>query len=145
MIKGIKIFPLKQISLEKGDVWHGLKKSDEGYKGFGEVYFSNVVPKQIKGWKKHLETTLNLVVLKGEIEFVFFDDRIDSETKGKFFSITASSTDKEKYIRICVFPGIWMAFRCISDDEALLMDVIDQPHSDKESLRKDLDEINYIW
>ena len=39
-MKGISVFPLKQIPLEKGDVWHGLKNSDEGFKGFGEVYFT---------------------------------------------------------------------------------------------------------
>jgi dTDP-4-dehydrorhamnose 3,5-epimerase len=144
MIQGIKIFPLKQISLEKGDVWHGLKNSDEGFEGFGEVYFSNVNPGQIKGWKKHLETTLNLIVLKGEIEFVFYDDRIDSETNGTFFSVIASEV-KEKYARVSVSPGIWMAFRCLSKEQALLMDVIDQPHSDNESLRKELEEINYNW
>jgi dTDP-4-dehydrorhamnose 3,5-epimerase len=144
MIQGVKTFPLKQISLDKGDVWHGLKNTDDGYKGFGEVYFSNVVPGQIKGWKKHTETTLNLVVLKGEIEFVFFDDRKESETYGTFYSVTASE-NKEKYNRICVSPGIWMAFRCISKEQALLMDVIDQPHSDNESERKNLEEINYNW
>ena len=73
-MKGISVFPLKQIPLEKGDVWHGLKNSDEGFKGFGEVYFSNVNPGQIKGWKMHTKTTLNLIVIKGQIEFVFFDE-----------------------------------------------------------------------
>lgn len=144
MIHGINIFPLKQIPLDKGDVWHGLKNTDDEYKGFGEVYFSNINPDQIKGWKKHTETTLNLIVLRGEIEFVFYDDRKDSKTYGRFYNVKASESN-EKYCRISVSPGIWMAFRCISKEHALLMDVIDQPHSDKESERKNLEEISYNW
>ncbi len=144
MIQGVKVFPLNQISHEKGDVWHGLKNTDDGYKGFGEVYFSNINPLQIKGWKKHTETTLNIVVLKGEIEFVFFDDREESETYGKFLNLTLSDK-KEKYSRLNICPGIWMAFRCVSQEPSLLMDVIDRPHSDNESVRKNLDEINYNW
>lgn len=144
MIQGINIYSLKQISVEKGDVWHGLKQSDQGFNGFGEVYFSNINPGQIKGWKKHLKTTLNLIVLKGVIEFVFYDDREDSATLGEFFSIVASEF-ADNYIRINVSPGIWMAFRCKSGETALLMDIINQPHSDNESLRKEIDEINYNW
>jgi dTDP-4-dehydrorhamnose 3,5-epimerase len=144
MIEGIKIFPLKQIELDKGDVWHGLKNTDDSYCGFGEVYFSNIKPNQIKGWKKHQLNTLNLIVLKGTIEFVFFDDRIDSKTKGNFQSIIASE-HKENYIRICVPPGLWMAFKGKSEEQALLMDIINQPHSDNESIRKDLDDIKYNW
>lgn len=144
MIEGIKTFPLKQIPVEKGDVWHGLKNTDEGFQGFGEVYFSNIKPKQIKGWKKHTKTTLNLIVLKGEIEFVFFDDRENSKTFGNFLSIIASDSN-DNYKRISVSPGIWMAFRCKSETQSLLLDVIDLPHSDNESLKIELEEINYNW
>ena len=144
MMKGINVVPLKQISLDKGDVWHGLKNSDEGFNGFGEVYFSNVNPGEMKGWKKHTEYTLNLIVLKGEIEFVFFDDRVESDTFNNFYSITASEK-RENYKRITVKPGIWMAFRCKSDERSLLMDIIDSPHNDQEAMKKELHEINYNW
>ncbi len=143
-MKGISVFPLKQIQLEKGDVWHGMKNSDEGFKGFGEVYFSNVNPGQIKGWKLHTKTTLNLIVIKGEIEFVFFDERVKSESYGKFYKLIASEKG-DNYCRITVSPGIWMAFKCKSNDTALLMDIIDQPHSDLEALKKDLNEFTYNW
>ena len=143
-MKGISVFPLKQIQLEKGDVWHGMKNSDEGFKGFGEVYFSNVNPGQIKGWKLHTKTTLNLIVIKGEIEFVFFDERVKSESYGKFYKLIASEKG-DNYCRITLSPGIWMAFKCKSNDTALLMDIIDQPHSDLEALKKDLNEFTYNW
>jgi dTDP-4-dehydrorhamnose 3,5-epimerase len=144
MIDDIQIYPLKQISVPKGDVWHGLKKTDSGYVDFGELYFSNSKPNEIKGWKKHLRMTLNLIVIKGEVEFVFFDDRISSSSYNKFQKIT-SSDKSPNYQRITVPPGIWMAFRCTSKTEAMLIDIIDEIHQDDESLKKNITDIKYNW
>jgi hypothetical protein len=54
--------PLKRISTEGGDVMHALNKSDKGFNGFGEVYFSWVEQGSIKAWKCHQRMTLNLAV-----------------------------------------------------------------------------------
>jgi dTDP-4-dehydrorhamnose 3,5-epimerase len=63
--------PLKRISTEGGDVMHALNKSDKGFNGFGEVYFSWVEQGSIKAWKCHQRMTLNLAVPVGEVRFVF--------------------------------------------------------------------------
>ena len=47
----ILVTPLKRIPTVGGDVMHGLKKSDNGFNGFGEVYFSWVEQGAIKAWK----------------------------------------------------------------------------------------------
>ena len=39
MIEGIKITKLKKFLLDQGSVFHGMKKDDQGFEGFGEVYF----------------------------------------------------------------------------------------------------------
>ena len=67
----ILVTPLKRIPTVGGDVMHGLKKSDNGFNGFGEVYFSWVEQGAIKAWKCHQRMTMNLVVPKGEVSFVF--------------------------------------------------------------------------
>ena len=69
---GVTLTPLKQITHPKGDIFHAMKASDDGFSGFGEAYFSTVNQGEVKGWKKHTEMTLNLVVVIGEIEFVVF-------------------------------------------------------------------------
>lgn len=38
-MEGVKLYPLKQIMVPKGDIFHALKSTDEGYAGFGEAYF----------------------------------------------------------------------------------------------------------
>ena len=51
-IEGVILTPLNKISHPKGDIFHGIKKTDIGYSGFGEAYFSIIknnffVPMQI--------------------------------------------------------------------------------------------------
>ena len=70
MIEGILITPLKKIYNPRGDIFHAMKASSDGYIGFGEAYFSTINHGEVKGWKCHLRATLNLIVIVGEIRFV---------------------------------------------------------------------------
>ena len=81
---GVILTPLKKIYHPKGDIYHAMKKSDEGYNGFGEVYFSTIHKNDIKGWKKHLKMTLNIVVPIGEIKFVVYN--LDTKEFKKFIA-----------------------------------------------------------
>ena len=128
--------PLKQIFNPKGDVFHGMKKSDPGYAGFGEAYFSTVNQGDIKGWKKHTQMTLNLIVVSGAIEFVVYD-----EESGEFFSVTLS---KENYQRLTVKPGAWMAFRGIGENN-MLLNLANLEHDPEEAVNIPLEEIDYAW
>lgn len=49
MIEGVKLYSLKHIVVPKGDVYHALKSTDEGYVGFGEAYFSQIEAGAVKG------------------------------------------------------------------------------------------------
>ena len=62
VIEGVSLHPLKQISVPKGDLWHAFKSTDEGFVGFGEAYFTQVKPHEVKGWKRHNRMVLNIVV-----------------------------------------------------------------------------------
>ena len=76
---GVESHPLKSIPNHKGNVLHGLKKSDIGFKDFGEAYFSCISPGFIKGWKRHKEMTLNLIVPVGLVKFVIFSSKENGE------------------------------------------------------------------
>lgn len=127
---------LKQIHHPKGDVFHAIKKSDDGFFEFGEAYFSTVRQGEVKGWKKHTRMIMNLVVPLGEIEFVIYD-----EVKNKFFEISLS---RKNYKRITVQPGLWVAFRGIGEDN-LLLNVASLEHDPTEAENIALDKINYEW
>ena len=72
MIEGAKLTKLKVIDHPQGNIYHALKKSDQGYKKFGEAYFSTILKNEVKGWKKNQILTLNLIVPVGEVSFVLF-------------------------------------------------------------------------
>lgn len=141
MIEGVTLHPLKQISVPKGDLWHALKSSDEGYAGFGEAYFTQIAHGETKGWKRHNRYVLNLVVMVGEVEFVIYDCREGSKTYGQFQSIRL--TPNGNYQRLTVAPGLWMAFHGIAEGHSMLMDIIPEPHNPEEASKKDLSEIEY--
>lgn len=142
MIDGVSLHPLRQINVPKGDLWHAFKATDEGFAGFGEAYFTQIEPHQVKGWKRHNRCVLNLVVVVGAVKFVIYDDRPDSLTQGHFYEVTLSP--KDNYQRLTVAPGLWMAFAgADSTQTSMLMDLIPEVHDPSEGDRKELTDINY--
>jgi len=142
LIKGVIITPLKRIVNPKGDILHAIKKTDKGYLGFGEAYFSTVNFNDIKGWKRHREMTLNLVVPVGAIKFVIYDDRKDSDTYKRFMSVIISQNN---YCRLTIPKGLWMGFMGVGEELNLLMNLADIEHDPAESDRLDIDIIDYNW
>lgn len=131
---GVILTPLKRIHHPKGDVLHAMKKSDCGFDGFGEVYFSTIHQSEIKGWKKHTHMTLNLVVPVGEIEFVIYNET-------EFLSVKLSS---DNYQRLTIQSGLWVAFRGISASN-MLLNIASLEHDPQEALNQPLDAIPYAW
>ena len=133
---GVVLTPLKQIYNPKGDIYQVIKKSDKGFDGFGEAYFSTVMQGEIKGWKLHTKMTLNLAVPIGEIEFVIHDEILKS-----FFNVRLS---KNNYQRLTVKPGLWMAFIGV-DKHNMLLNLASIEHDPAESICKELGRIKYEW
>ena len=133
---GVTLTPLKHIVLEKGDVLHALKATDDSYSGFGEAYFTQIRYGYIKGWKRHNKMTLNLVVILGKVKFIVYD-----EDNNLFEEIVLSPEDN--YQRLTLAPGLWMAFQGLSDGISTILDIIPNPHDPEEADNKDLSEINY--
>jgi len=135
-VDGVTLTPLKQIHHPKGDIFHAMKKSDDGYSGFGEAYFSTINKNDIKGWKKHTKMILNLVVPFGEIEFVIYDEK-----RGESFNVKLS---QKNYQRLTVKPNLWMAFRGVGEYN-MLLNLASIEHDPNEADTKELGEIVYEW
>ena len=131
----IKATKLKIIDHDKGPILHALKESDSVYKKFGEIYFSEVFYGKTKGWKRHTNMTMNLVVPQGLVKFVFYDANIDYFEE---YKIGISN-----YIRLTVPPGLWFAFKGL-EKKNLVVNISDIEHDPLESEKKNLTEINYI-
>lgn len=141
MIEGITLHDEKHIVVPKGDIYHAIKCTDEGFCGFGEAYFSQIEHGAVKGWKRHNRMTLNIVVVTGAIKFVIYDDREGSATKGQFEEVVLSV--KDNYKRLTVAPGLWMAFQGVGDGVSMLMDVIPETHDPSEADKLELNNFVY--
>ena len=138
-IEGLILTPLKKIHHPKGDIFHGLRKSDAGYSSFGEAYFTTINNGEIKGWNKHKVMTLNLIVPIGEVHFKLYDDR-DSINLFNDFILSSKN-----YVRLTVPPGIWFGFKGLYDPQSLILNIADIVHDDKEVEKKQLDDIECNW
>jgi dTDP-4-dehydrorhamnose 3,5-epimerase len=141
-MQGVLLTPLRRITHPKGDVLHAVKRSAPGYVGFGEAYFSIVLPGEVKGWKRHRRVTLNLVVPVGCIRFVLHDDRAASPSHGAFEELRLGT---EQYARLTVPPGLWLAFGGLHPGMSLLLNVADEEHDPAEADNLELDAFPYRW
>ena len=133
----ILVMPLKRISVPGGDVLHALKRTDDGFKYFGEAYFSMVEPGAIKAWKMHTQMTLNLVVPVGEVRFVFCAD----DGKARREELIGAAN----YSRLTVPPGIWFGIQGLAEPFSLILNVADIPHDPDECLHREIEEMPYSW
>ena len=132
MLKQPMLVPLNKINVRNGDVFHGLKASEESFKGFGELYFTRVDYRKIKGWKRHRQVTLNLVVIEGGVKFVIGSSDLFDAEKPLYFQdfIIGPSLD---YSRLVVPPGYWVAFQGIKKGANIIANIIEEEHDANEA------------
>ena len=98
LIDGIIINKEKIIEHEKGNIFHIIKKSQNSFHGFGEVYLSKINFDCVKAWKKHSKMICNFVVVSGKVKIVIFDGRTNSISKN-FMNEFVLSNQKDNYFR----------------------------------------------
>ena len=106
---------LKKFDDERGSVLHGMKFNDEGSYGIKEVYFSTVKYGFYKGWKKHKEMILNLIVINGEIVFYLANNDFS-----KIINFSISHKDAK---RLTVMPNQWLAFTSATKPSSTLINI----------------------
>jgi len=136
-VEKIKITNLIKIPTEGGDIFHGLKNSEDSYCGFGEAYFSNINFRKIKAWKRHLKMTCNLIVPQGKVKFVFYDEENDKKS--------ILEIGEDNYCRITIFPKIWFGFEGLHNPSSLILNISNIPHSPEEIERKKIDSGKFNW
>jgi len=140
MIEDVIVTRLEIVDTQGGNVMHGMKETSAGFAGFGEAYFSQIDNNAIKAWKRHKKMTLNLMVPVGEIKFVLFDDRDESNVR--FQEVIIS---KNNYCRLTVPPMVWMGFQGLAKEGSMLLNIADIEHDPDEVDRLKIDNLNYDW
>jgi len=137
MIDGSRVRPRRVIPDPRGDVLHMLKRTDEVFTEFGEVYFSKVQPGQQKAWRRHREATSQLAVPIGAVHFVLFDDRDTSATRGERNDVVIGDND---YSLLTIPPMVWYAFENMGTNEALIGSCSSLPHDPNESDKREISD-----
>jgi len=129
-IAGVVRTPLRQIQSQQGTLLHMLRCDDPGFSRFGEVYFSEILPRVLKAWKFHRHQTQNFVVPTGNVRVAVFDSREDSATHGllEHFDLGRPCG----YFRLTIPPMLHYGFQCLGDVPALLANCTDLPHDPAE-------------
>lgn len=140
MIKDVLITPMDIIKVPSGNVMHAMKSSSLGYVGFNEAYFSEIEEGAVKAWKRHKEMTLNIVVPRGIIKFVLYDDREISKKQYQEVIISL-----ENYFRITIPPMVWVGFQGLSNEKSILLNMANIEHDPNEIDRQSIDNIKYDW
>ena len=83
MIDGVKIKNLKVVPDERGRLTEILRRDDEVFSGFGQVYVTTTLPGVVKAWHKHLKQADNIACVAGMIKVALYDGREGSSTRGE--------------------------------------------------------------
>ncbi len=124
-----------------------LKSTDSFFDGFGEIYFSTINDQAIKGWKKHLKISQNIIVPSGRVKFVFYDDREGFGTKGLISEVELGPLPSSNYGLLKIPSQVWYSFKGIAKGESLIVNCIPSVHDPKECLNVNLETeiIPYDW
>ena len=117
-----------------------LTADEADFNGLGEAYFSRVNPGCVRGWKRHNEMTVNVVVPTGHVRFVIAEESGEGATSFEHFDLGPDFT----HGRLTIEPGTWFGFMG-GTDGGLELNLSDIVHRRDEADGKELDEFDYDW
>jgi len=145
LIDGVKIKKLKVIPDERGRLMEILRRDEEIFIEFGQVYITSAYPGVVKAWHCHRNQTDNMVCVKGMVKIVLYDDREESPTKGTINEFFAGIHNP---VLIQVPPLVWHGFKCIEEEECLVLNIPTNTYNYEkpdELRKKPSGEIPYDW
>ena len=86
-----------------------------------------------KGWIQHKKNHCLFSVAYGKVNFKLIDGRKNSLSFEAEENITLS---KNKHNILLVPPGVWFSFTT-KEKKSVIVNLINKPHSDKESIKSD--------
>jgi dTDP-4-dehydrorhamnose 3,5-epimerase len=146
MIEGVMIKKLKVIPDERGRLMEILRIDDEMFKGFGQVYMTTAYPGVVKGWHYHKKQSDSMAVVKGMMKIVLYDHRKGSPTYGEINEFYAGVHNP---ILVHIPPCVCHGFKCISPEEAMVVNVPTEPYRydepDEFRIHPHDNDIPYEW
>jgi len=146
MIEGVKVKKLKVIPDDRGRLMEILRCDDVMFQKFGQVYMTTAYPGIVKAWHYHKIQTDNFTCVSGRMKFVLYDARKESPTNGNIDEFIIYLEDP-KLVQIP--PYVYHGFKCISEEEAIVINTITEPYNreNPDEYREDAykNNIPYDW
>ncbi len=146
MINGVKTKKLKIIPDNRGRLMEILRNDDDMFIKFGQVYMTTATPGVVKAWHWHNKQFDSFTCVSGKMRLALYDGRENSPTKGEIAEVEIS-LDNPMVVQIP--PGVYHGFKCISEEEAIVINTVTEPydHNNPDELRIDEydNEIDYDW
>jgi dTDP-4-dehydrorhamnose 3,5-epimerase len=146
MIDGVLVKNLKLIPDERGRLMEILRRDEEMFSVFGQVYLTTTYPGVVKAWHYHKKQDDHIVCVKGMLKLVLYDERNDSPTKGKVNQFFIGDYNP---VLIRVPKMVYHGWKCISEEEALVLNIPTEPYDrdnpDEFRLDPHDNDIPYSW
>mgnify|MGYP001172226135 CR=1 FL=1 len=128
MIDGVKIKELKIIPDERGRLMEILRRDDEVFEKFGQVYITTAKPGVVKAWHYHKVQRDNFCCVKGKIRLGLYDARKSSQTFGETLDMVLT-LDAPKLVSIP--PLVYHGFKGIADEESMIINMPTEMYNHK--------------
>lgn len=146
LIDGVAIKELKVIPDERGRLMEMLRRDDEVFRQFGQVYMTTAYPGVVKGWHYHRKQWDHFVCVRGMIKLVLYDDREGSATRGQ---VNEFFIGDQNPLLVQIPAYVYHGFKCVSEHEAIVINTPTEPYvydePDEYRLPAHTDEIPYDW
>ena len=120
MIQGVKIKQLKFNCDERGRLMELFRRDWPEFNKFGQVYLTTGYPGVVKAWHYHKIQTDTFICVSGMMKVVLYDSRPGSKTKGEVMEVFMGEHNP---ILIQIPPDVYHGFKCISEREAMIINI----------------------
>lgn len=124
-IAGVQVKPLRVVPDERGWLMEVLRKDDEQFSRFGQIYVSATYPGVVKAWHFHERQTDNFACVAGMIKLVLVDTRQGSPTRD---TINEFFLGVQNPMLVQIPNLVYHGWKCISVEPALVVNVPDEPY-----------------
>lgn len=146
MIEGVTIKKLRVIPDERGRLMEILRRDDEVFEGFGQVYMTTAYPGVVKGWHYHKKQSDNMAVVKGTMKIVLYDGRKNSPT---YKEVNEFFVGEHNPILVHIPRYVYHGFKCVSPEEAIVVntptETYDYENPDEFRVHPHENDIPYDW
>ncbi len=146
MIEGAVTKKLNFIPDERGRLMEILRRDEEIFAGFGQVYLTTTYPGVVKAWHFHKLQDDFITCVRGMLKLVLYDAREGSLTKGEVNEFFIGDFNP---LLVKVPRMVYHGWKCISQEEALVINVPTEPYNretpDEYRVDPHQNDIPYGW